>query len=83
MKDCYLEVTYRRGGPLAVYHYLPREAHEKSARNGRVEPRLVIDYSADERPPGIEITAPSLSEVRQALGYPTVSRADLAFLLAA
>lgn len=89
MKDCYLEVTYRRGGPLAVYHYLPREAHEKSARNGRVEPGLVIDYSADERPLGIEITAPShisvtaINEVRQALGYPTVSRADLAFLLAA
>ena len=63
MKACYLDVPYRRGGPLAVYCYLPPEADEKSARTGRAEPRLVIDYSADERPLGIEITAPSQTPV--------------------
>lgn len=89
MKSCYVEVTYRPGGPLAAYHYLSREADENSARNGRVEPGLVTDYSAEERPLGIEITAPShipvtaINEVRQGLGYPAVSRADLAPLLAA
>ena len=89
MKECYLEVTYRHGRPLAGYYYLPRKAGEKSARTRRVEPGLVIDYSADDRPIGIEITAPSqisltaINEVLQALGYPAVSRADLAPLLAA
>ena len=89
MKECYLEVTYRHGRPLAAYYYLPRGAGEKSVRTRRAEPGLVIDYSADDRPIGIEITAPSqisvtaINRVLQALGYPAVSRADVAPLLAA
>lgn len=89
MKESYLEVTYRHGRPLAAYYYLPRGAGEKSVRTRRVEPGLVIDYSHDDRPIGIEITAPSrisvagLNEVLQGLGYPAVTHADLAPLLAA
>ncbi len=89
MKDCYLEVTYRHGRPLAAYYYLPRDAGAKSARTRRVEPGMVIDYSNDGRPIGIEITAPSrmsvaaLNAVLEPLGFPVVDRADLAPLLAA
>ena len=89
MKECYLEVTYRHGRPLAAYYYLPRETGQQSVRTRRVEPGMVIDYSDDDRPIGIEITAPSkmsvaaLNSVLEDLGYPGVSQADLAPLLAA
>src|SRR5688500_8152473 len=55
----YLEVTFRHGRPLAAYLVLPRRARDRSARTRRAAPGLVIDFTADGRPIGIEITAPS------------------------
>ena len=46
MTTPYLEVTYRVGRPFAAYYYLPRTRPAKSVRTRRVEPGLVIDYSA-------------------------------------
>ena len=37
MKHSYLEVTYRKGRPLAAYYYLPRRDGDKSARTERAE----------------------------------------------
>jgi uncharacterized protein YuzE len=89
MNNSYLEVTFRRGRPLAAYLYLPRQPKDKSHRTERVEPGLVIDYSRRGKPIGIEITAPAklsapaLNRVLRRLGVPTVTRADLAPLRAA
>lgn len=89
MRAPYLEVTFRRGRPLAAYFYLPRRPGEKSYRASRVEPGLVIDFNRRGKPIGIEITAPSklsvdaLNRVLRGLGMPTVTRADLAPLRAA
>jgi hypothetical protein len=89
MKYSYLEVTYRKGRPLAAYYDLPRRDADRSARTERAEGGLLVDYSADGRAIGIEITAPSrlrlaqLNEVLQRLGQPTVGREDLAPLAAA
>jgi hypothetical protein len=89
MREQYLEVTFRRGRPIAAYFYLPRRPGEKSSRTVRVEPGLIIDYSKGGDPIGIEVTAPdklspaSLNRVLKELGLPTVTRADLAPLLAA
>lgn len=89
MNNSYLEVTFRRGRPLAAYLYLLRQPKDKSYRTERVEPGLVIDYSRRGRPIGIEITAPgrlsalALNRVLRRLGAPTVTRADLAPLRAA
>ena len=89
MRESYLEVTFRHGRPVAAYYYLPREAHQKSARTRRVEPGLIIDYATEGQAIGIEITAPSqvslaaLNAVLQDLGHPPASQADLAPLLAA
>lgn len=58
MKDRYLEVTFRRGRPIAAYYYLPRKPGDKSARTERREHGLLVDFAADGRPIGIEITAP-------------------------
>ena len=89
MRDSYLEVTFRRGRPLAAYLYLPRQPKDKSYRTERVAPGLVIDYTRQGKPIGIEITAPAklsasaLNRVLRRLGAPAVTRADLAPLRAA
>jgi hypothetical protein len=89
MKNSYLEVTFRRGKPLAAYLYLPRQPKAKSYRTERAEPGLVIDYTRQGKPIGIEITAPAklsasaLNRVLRRLGVPAVTRADLAPLRAA
>jgi len=56
----YLEITYRRGTPVAAYFYLARRPGDVSARSVAGEAGLVTDYAADGRPIGIEITAPSV-----------------------
>jgi len=59
MKHRFLEITYRRGKPLAAYLYLPRNPGDKAARTQRQDTGLLIDYAQDGRPIGIEITAPT------------------------
>lgn len=54
----FLQVSFRNGRPFAAYLYLPRKLGDKSARSVRCEGGLVIDYAADGRPIGVEITAP-------------------------
>lgn len=89
MKAHYLEVTYRRGRPIAAYLYLPRQPGEKSHRTAKVDPGLLIDFSENGKPIGVEITAPgkvtvaSLNNVLCELGQPTIERDDLAPLRAA
>ncbi len=89
MNEPYLEVTFRRGRPIAAYYYLPRRPGEKSHRTSRVAPGMVVDFSKSGRPIGIEITAPAkltlaaINRVLRKLGFPAVRRADLAPLRAA
>ena len=89
MREPYLEVTFRRGRPMAAYYYLPRRPGQRSVRTRRVEPGMVIDFARGGRAIGIELTAPSrlsvtaLNRVLRELGFPPVSREDLAPVLAA
>jgi uncharacterized protein YuzE len=89
MKEPYLEVTFRHGRAMAAYLYLPRDPEEKSARTKRVEPGLIIDFTASGKPIGIEITAPGqislavINRILEELGRSPVTQADLAPLLAA
>ena len=89
MKQPYLEVTYRRGRPLAAYLYLPRKKEDKSVRTAKAEPGMVIDFEQSGRAIGIEITAPTmvtvsdLNRVLTELGAQPISRDDLAPLKAA
>lgn len=59
MKPRFLEITYRSGKPLAAYLYLPRQPGDVSSRTARADVGLVIDFAADDRPIGVEITAPA------------------------
>ena len=84
MSRNYLEVTYRSGRPLAAYLYLPRRAGDASMRTQKTEPGLLIDYAADGRAIGIEITAPTrvtldaLNRALAAAHQPAAQPADLA-----
>jgi uncharacterized protein YuzE len=59
MSKRYLEVTFRNGKPLAAYLYLPRNPGDVSIRTEKRDEGLLIDFTADGRPIGIEITAPT------------------------
>jgi uncharacterized protein YuzE len=65
MNERYLEVTYRKGRPLAAYMYLPRRAGDKCARTVRADEGLLVDWSADGRPIGVEILSPAKVSVEQ------------------
>ena len=89
MKHSYLEVTYRKGRAIAAYYYLPRQEQDKSVRTERVDGGLLVDFSSDGRPIGIEISSPSrfdLSALNAALvrlGQEPVRPEDLSPLVAA
>jgi hypothetical protein len=89
LKEPYLEVTFRKGRPIAAYYYLPRRVGQKSYRSVRIEPGLIVDLGRGGKPIGIEITAPGqishtiLNRVLKQFGLPAANSADLAPLVAA
>jgi len=89
MKETYLEVTFRRGKPIAAYYYLPRQAGQKTSRSVPVEGGMVVDLAKNGEPLGIEITAPALfsssrlNRVLRQFGMPPAKASDLTPLRAA
>ena len=89
MKSSYLGVTFRRGRPLAAYLYLPRAPGDKSDHVEQAGSGLLVDYTADGKPIGIEIIAPAqvgiaeLNRVLANLHAPAVTNEDIAPLRAA
>jgi uncharacterized protein YuzE len=59
MDSRYLQITFRDGRPFAGYLYLDRRPGDQSVRTVRINDGLLVDYAADGRVIGIEITAPS------------------------
>ena len=55
MKDRYLEVTFRKGKPLAAYLYLPRSVGAKSTRTEEALPGVLVDFAASGEPIALEI----------------------------
>jgi hypothetical protein len=60
MKHRYLEVTFRKGKPLAAYLYLPRPLGAKVARTTNPGNGLRLDFDAEGTPIGVEITTPAI-----------------------
>jgi hypothetical protein len=88
MHERYLEITYRRGRPVAAYLYLPRRPDEKSQRSIREENGLIVDIAEGDRPIGIEIVSPNdvslamLNEILAKHSLPLLERGELAPLTA-
>jgi hypothetical protein len=84
MNRRYLEVTYRKGRPLAAYLYLPRRGDDRAATTESVGSDFNVDFAADGRPIGVEIMAPqtatlaALNIVLQRLATTPLEPADLA-----
>ena len=83
MRGHYLEITFRKGKPLAAYLYL---SSVPGVRSLRTEPRdagLLVDFGPEDRPIGIEITAPEkitasqINEVLRSLGLSPMAKQDL------
>lgn len=89
MKERYLEVTFRKGRPLAAYLYFPRQAGVKSTRTEVVGAGLLVDYGAEGQPIGLEITTPEqvtadqINAVLRNLHLSPIEPQDLAPLQAA
>ena len=89
MRLSYLEVNFRRRRPSAAYLYLPRASGNKSDHIEDTGSGLFVDYTADGKPMGVEITAPAqvgiaeLNRVLADLHVPAVTNADIAPLRAA
>ena len=89
MKDRYLEVTFRKGKPLAAYLYLPRSVGAKSTRTEEALPGVLVDFSASGEPIGLEIitltsvTVSQINVVLSKLGLAAISPEELAPLQAA
>lgn len=83
MNTGYLEVTYRHGKVFAAYLYLARRPGDRVHHSQPCEHGLVIDYSDDNRPLGIEITSPrhadlaSVNRLLHRLDQPALSDEDL------
>lgn len=88
-KHRFLEVTYRQGKPMAAYLYLPRQPGDISCRTQQFDPGILIDFAADGRAIGVEITSPrtvTVERVNRALASANqepIVATDLAPLLAA
>lgn len=90
MTERSLQVTFRKGRAFAAYLYLAHPAGERSARTeASADGLVVVDYGADDRPMGIEITAPlavsreRLNSVLASLGEPPLEEPDFRPLTAA
>ena len=89
MKQRYLEVTFRNGKAIAACSYLPCEAGDVSDRTEKRDGGLLIDFAADGRAIGIEITSPgtlsiiALNRALAEVNQQPASRDELAPLVAA
>jgi hypothetical protein len=89
MKPAFLDVTFRGGKPLAAYYYLTDRPGQRSYRSRRLAPGLVVDYSRNGEPLGIEITSPrtvtlaAINRVLRKLELPPITRDEIRPLRAA
>ena len=89
MKRSYLELTFRKGRLLSAYLHLPRENGARAVRSDAWPPGLVVDFTADGKPFGVELTAPALvdlttlNDLLRDLHVPQIDADDLAPLRAA
>lgn len=89
MKGRYIEVTFRKGKPSSAYLYLPPWNSQRIVRSEEAGHGMVIDFGQDDRPIGIELTAPDkvtldgLNAVLKRLNLPPMKEEELAPLAAA
>jgi uncharacterized protein YuzE len=84
MSTRHLEISFRKGRPISAYLYLrdPR-VRSKSAKTGELEPGILVDYSSEGMPLGVEIVTPEtllserLNEVLDRIGEPALEESEI------
>lgn len=78
-----IEISFRKGKPIAAYLYLrDPKVRTKSASTSEPEPGIIVDYSNEGAPLGIEIVMPlsissgRVDEVLKSLGEPALEKAE-------
>ena len=77
-----MEITYRKGKPVAAYLYLSAASGMKSVRTESRDAGLLVDFGSDQ-PIGLEITAPEqmtaaqINEVLRSLDLSPMKEEDL------
>jgi hypothetical protein len=64
-----VQITYRRGKPLATCIYLASRKGQKSVRTQEFRPNLLVDFSRDGSPLGIEVLSLKLSSDNLYAGF--------------
>lgn len=88
MRERYLEITFRRGKPIAAYLYLPRLDSDKSCRAEKMGHDMIVDLSEEGRPIGIEILSPraaslaNINEILAKYSLPPLDETEVAPLAA-
>ena len=83
MRERYLEITYRKGKPLAAYLYPSAASGARSVRTESRDAGLVVDYGPGDQPVGLEITAPEqmtasqINAVLESLDLSPIGEEDL------
>ena len=83
MREQYLEITYRRGRPLAAYLYLSAASGVKSVRTESRDTGLMVDFGPGDQPIGLEIRAPAqvtaaqINAVLRSLDHSPMKEEDL------
>jgi uncharacterized protein YuzE len=65
MKDRYLEITFRKGKPLAAYLYLTGKKGVQCVKAIKIDEGLIADYDQNGVPVGLEIVSPATASVQQ------------------
>ena len=77
-----MEITYRKGKPLAAYLYLSTASGVKSVRTESKDAGLLVDFGPDDQPIGLEITTPEqmtaaqINEVLRSLNLSPMKEED-------
>ena len=84
----YLEITYRKGKPLAGYLYLKSAQRRTSCRTREICPGILLDVAPDGEPLGIEflspgrVTSEELEAIRRCIHDQDLPAEDLAPVMA-
>ncbi len=65
MNDRYLEITFRKGQPLAAYLYLTKTKRTQSLKTIKIDEDLIADYDQNDVPVGLEIVSPKTTSIQQ------------------
>ena len=85
----FLEVSSHNNKLMAGYLTFGRRSGDRSVRTTQPEASIIVDYTADDRPIGLEITSPSvvtlesINRVLVTLGQAPATERELSLLFAA